>query len=366
MDRSIDKAFILLSCLALLVFFTPTAATVVAFLVAVIVTAIGEIEWLPRWARGAAAFAYLALALFIAAFVPFIPLVIYELFRSESWVLRLGWIPLAALACRVLTPATIALVAGACALSALLARRTLRLESSVTTHNALRDELRGFSLSLEQKNRALKEKQDYEVQVATLGERARIAREIHDNVGHLLTRASLQVEALRVVGAREPALNGELQNIGATINEALDSVRESVHGLHDESFDLGLRLRALAEEEHPFTVVLDYQVEEVPAKVGYSLVAIAAEALTNVDRHSDATRVEISAREYPAFYQLTVCDNGTRDPFTSDVGPGGIGLKTMEERVHALGGVFKIDYARGVRVFTTIPKEQSKTGETDE
>ena len=365
MDRLSDKALLAVCCFAALVFFSSAATIVVGFLFAVIVAAIGELRGLPRWLQHGCVLLYLCGALFVPAFAFFIPLVIYDLVCSESWILRLVWIPLGVLACRALDLPEVAILCLICVISNLLARRTLRLNISETLRNARRDELQGLALSLEKKNRALKEKQDYEVQVATLGERARIAREIHDNVGHLLTRSALQIEALRV-GVKETALDGGLQNIGATINEALDSVRESVHGLHDESFDLCLRLRALAEEEHHFTVALDYRIESVPAKVGYSLVAIAAEALTNAERHSDATRVEIAALEYPAFYQLTVTDNGTRDPFKGDSGPGGIGLKTMEERVHALGGVFKVDYARGVRVFTTIPKEQTETGVTDE
>jgi len=390
MDRLTDKTLVALCCFALLLLLAPQVATVAGFLLAVIIAAAGELRRIPRWLWLGCVLLYLCATLAIPAFIPFVPLVIYDCVRTESWILHLAWIPFAALACRGLDARAVIGLGLICAVSAVLARKTLRLDSEAAAHNAQSDELRGYSLALAQKNRALKEKQDYELQLATLGERARIARDIHDSVGHLLTRASLQVEALRIINAgsaegaedpRNPALDEELQGLGATINEALDSVRESVHDLHDDAFDLGIRLRALAAEEHAFEIALNYQVDHIPAPVGYSLVAIASEALTNVDRHSDASRVELSAFEYPAFFQLTVADNGTRNPFGArdasgtwgeGFNPGnlsvagGIGLRTMEERVRNLGGVFKIEYGGGVRVFVSIPKtaEQETMQET--
>ena len=74
----------------------------------------------------------------------------------------------------------------------LLSVRTTQVEREHARNATARDDLQERTLLLEAKNRGLLERQDYEVQVATLAERARIAREIHDNVGHQLTRAKLQ------------------------------------------------------------------------------------------------------------------------------------------------------------------------------
>jgi len=60
-----------------------------------------------------------------------------------------------------------------------------------------------MAMLLRQKNRELIEKQDYEIRLATLNERGRIAREIHDHVGHLLSRSILQIGALMVTKGRE-------------------------------------------------------------------------------------------------------------------------------------------------------------------
>lgn len=92
-------------------------------------------------------------------------------------------------------------------LSALLKLRTLALSRSRRDYKDLTDNAKEISLHLEQKNKELLEKQDYEIQVATLNERNRIAREIHDSVGHLLSRSILQLGALKAVHRQEPELN---------------------------------------------------------------------------------------------------------------------------------------------------------------
>ena len=82
-----------------------------------------------------------------------------------------------------------------------------------------RDDLAAARLALAEKNRELLDAQDYEVRLATLSERARIARDIHDNVGHLLTRAVVQAEAYRVVHVGEPA-EKDLAAVALTVREA--------------------------------------------------------------------------------------------------------------------------------------------------
>jgi signal transduction histidine kinase len=96
---------------------------------------------------------------------------------------------------------------------------------------------------LEQKNKALMEKQDYEVRVATLRERNRIARDIHDHVGHLLTRAILQLGAIQTVSRGGP-LHEPLSGLKQTLDDSMTEIRRSLHDLHDASVDLAVELEA--------------------------------------------------------------------------------------------------------------------------
>ena len=229
-----------------------------------------------------------------------------------------------------------------------------------------RDELQERSLGLEEKNRDLLSRREYEVELATLAERARIAREIHDNVGHQLTRASLQAEALRVVHAGEPGVAADFADVKRTVDEALDMVRSSVHDLRDDSVDLGVQMRKVAGSlsgQAPLDVALDVSCEQVPANVSTCFLAILRESLSNAARHSDATRVDVRCLEHPSFYQLVVEDNGgKKGDFAPETAGDGMGLSSMRERVEALGGSFAAGPAEdgGWRVFASVPKQQRR------
>ena len=92
----------------------------------------------------------------------------------------------------------------------------------------MRDTDTELKLVMEQRNRELLEKQDNEIYLATLRERNRIAREIHDNVGHMLSRSILQVGALATI-CKEETIRQQLAGINDTLNQAMNSIRESVH-----------------------------------------------------------------------------------------------------------------------------------------
>ena len=241
-----------------------------------------------------------------------------------------------------------------------MAWRTSRMACERARYRRLRDDQQEASLALAQKNRDLLAAQDYEVRLATLTERGRIAREIHDNVGHLLTRSIMQVEALQVVHADDEQVRDELEAVGETLHEAMGTVRASVHDLHDDAFDLRAQLqRAIAACGLP-DVRLTFDARDVPLPVAYGLLSVVREALSNVAKHSDATRVDVSVIEYPALYQLVVQDNGTTAAGSGDASASsrGIGLHTMEERIGALGGRLRAEHRKGFRVFASIPKKQ--------
>ena len=363
MERIVDKTIIAICCLAVLFLTQQTVFFIVGLLLAVSICALQEITPVYEKIRASALYAYLVIALVFPVFALFMPLVSYDCMRKRNWALKLCWIlpVIAIIRAYDLTVLLFLLVVSTFA--CILSWRTARVEAERIKYRELRDELRELSLSLEQKNRNLQEKQDYEVRLATLTERGRIAREIHDNVGHLLTRSVLQIEAAQVVYQDDARVREDLEQLGKSIHEAFDTVRASVHDLHDDSFDLYTQLYAIAQGSQ-VSLNLEYQADEIPDAIGYGFVAIVRESVANAARHSNASRVNVSVVEYPAFYQLVVHDNGDRNPFKNDgielEETGGIGLRTMEERARSLGGVLRIDYDRGFRVFVSVPKDLSK------
>lgn len=224
-----------------------------------------------------------------------------------------------------------------------------RLESG---NLRLRDDGEEMKRLLIQKNELMRQRRESEIAVARLEERNRIAREIHDNVGHLLSRGILQIGAMQTVYSDEP-FNSSLRQVGAVLDEAMTSIRKSVHDLHNESVDLRGEINRLAEQNGVYQVSLDYDMSaNVPRKVKYAILSIITEAFENVRKHSDGTGVWITVMEHPAFYQLIFRDNGHPGP----VRESGIGLHDMRSRVGELGGSISFDTGKGFKIFANIPK----------
>ena len=368
MERLADKLVVLVACLPALVAAaggTAGVGLVVALLAAVALAALCEL------ARGRAALvpplALCALACVLPEAAALLGVAAYDLCRVSAGergcvraVPAAVLVPLAWGAARgvpdgraVLLAAVGVVVGGWLGLR--VGASELRRRDALRT----RDDLAAARLALVEKNRELLDAQDYEVRLATLAERARIARDIHDNVGHLLTRAVVQAEAYRVVHVGEPA-EKDLAAVALTVREALDEVRASVHDLRDDACDLSVQVRAVVERACAGTALaptVRVEAGEAPAAVAGCLTAVAREAVSNVLRHSSARHVSVELVEHPGLWRLTVTDDGTTPAGAPGSGPS-MGLASMEERVRALGGTFRAGPGEGGgwTVFASVPR----------
>ena len=366
----VDKGVLLCGCvlLALLVG-RADAAVVIWLLSAVTASGLSMIADQRRWAI-AVPVAYFLLGAFTAESVSGAPLVAHDLARlatsGSRWervVAVVGGLPFAVVMARGMSEVPVlALALAICALAALLALRTTQEEVTRTSLHAVRDDLREKVLTLQDTNAQLLRAQDYELRAAALSERTRIAREIHDGVGHLLTRLLLQVKALQVVHRDEPGVVTDLTALDTGLDEALDSMRRSVHALSDEGEELATSLNLLASHSGIATVSVDCATDvEPPPAVVRCIVAVVREALTNAARHGRAASARVAVTDYPAFWQVTVDNDGIVPPGDEPLVDGdknaGLGLRSMTERVEALGGRVRITPRPRFTVFATIPRD---------
>ena len=345
-------------------------AAVVAFLLACIYMCVNLVRT-SLWCQGIVTLVYVGVGVFLPEMWMFLPVVMYNVryFYTAGYlafyvILGAGLTLYASAVCINTYGAetTIFIIAGA-VMAVLSQRRTTELEHLESEYKKSRDDSKELTLMLEQKNQNLLEKQDAEVYMATLKERNRIAREIHDNVGHMLSRSILMVGALKAVNQNEQ-LELPLEQLDQTLNEAMTNVRESVHDLHDESVNLKEVLESLTEEFTFCPVQLEYDMGyDLPKEIKYSFIAIVKEALNNVMRHSNATNVHVLVREHPWLYQLIIEDNGSVGTAGSgmrnmkEAESGGIGIQNMQERVRMLGGTMQVKQKDGFRIFITVPKK---------
>lgn len=380
MNRLFDKSIVLACCIAAAMGLAVDAHLVAAFCLGVIATSLAEVAQGERTRRASetASCAYIIAAVVLPPFVPFAPLALYDIARrvrrERIWpALAIGAVCVCALVADlrggVLTTRTLLLTAILSVAATLLSLRTAQLEREQERMRRIRDKLQERALALEARNRDLADRQDYEVELATLAERARIAREIHDNVGHQLTRASLQTEALRVVHADEPRVAADFADVKRTVDKALQLVRASVHALNDNAADLSVQLERIVEgarSDGGPQIELEVLAEHAPANVANCFAAVLREALSNTMRHACAQTVTVRCMEHPSFYQLIVTDDGAGGAQANGRGAAkGMGLASVRERVEALGGTSTAGPragAGGWRVFATVPKQQGDEG----
>ena len=354
-NRLIEKAAILLICILAFSVSDGTAAPVAALLITASVSAVVQI-FTGTWAAAVliavcSAFCGVFPVMFCA-----LPLLLYDALGERKW-----WLAAPALTILAnfggLSERQVIIVSVGTAVALIMHFRISRLENAAEELRTLRDEITEKNMRLTEQNLRIAAAQDNEVHIATLKERNRIAREIHDNVGHMLTRSLLQTGALQIIN-KDEALREPLSELKNTLDGAMTSIRTSVHDLHDDSIDMKKTIEELAAAVgEKFNVTVEYDAgEHIPGDVKLCVAGVVKESVSNCAKHSDGDRLTVAFIEHPAFYRLLVEDNGH---CTDDSGPGGIGLTNMQDRAAAVGG--NITFSRtdnGFRVFMTIPKER--------
>ncbi|GHJ54346.1 two-component sensor histidine kinase [Nonomuraea sp. TT08I-71] len=198
-------------------------------------------------------------------------------------------------------------------------------------------------------------------------ERVRIAREVHDTLGHTLSVITLQSAVAReALADREPAqADTALSVIRSVSGRAMAELRATLGSLRR---DPGSREPAPGFGELPELVAgvrrgglsvelrVDGPVEVLPGVVGSTVYRVVQESLTNVLRHAGATCVTVTVRALPSRLTVEVADDGQGAPPEGRVGTGQ-GLRGMSERVALLGGTVRTGTATtgGFRVSVHLP-----------
>ncbi|HEY9639521.1 MAG TPA: sensor histidine kinase [Coleofasciculaceae cyanobacterium] len=208
--------------------------------------------------------------------------------------------------------------------------------------------------------------QHYALQVedlAAIQERNRIAREIHDSLGHTLTAQNIQLQtAVKLWQHDVNRAQGFIEQAQRLAVTAMQEVRRSVS-----------TLRADMREEPPLDEAIEGLVNDFRQGMGISastnisisastsleidkaLYRIAQEALTNTSKYAQATKIEVQIKTTADYIQLTVRDNGKG--FNPAQKSSGFGLQGMQERVAALNGNFRIEstLGKGCQIQVTLP-----------
>ncbi|WP_414830311.1 sensor histidine kinase [Alteromonas sp. H39] len=208
-----------------------------------------------------------------------------------------------------------------------------------------------FQREIAKKNTQLKLTQDEVKRLATTAERERIARDLHDLIGHTFSMLTMKAQlAQKLFDHDTDKARQEIAELEQISRRALTEVREAVTGYRQK--DLATELANAKTLLNSVEVDFDYTIPDstLPANIDTTLGFIVREAITNLVKHANATRCQITLNEADRILTMHIADNGS-----SKAGPEGNGLKGMRERLAPLGGKLTLNSKQGFNIILTVP-----------
>jgi len=220
-----------------------------------------------------------------------------------------------------------------------------------------------LTAELEAANRQLAAYAAQAEELAISNERNRLAREIHDNLGHYLTVVNVQIRAAQAILTADPAkAQDALTKAQALTQEGLQAIRQSIAALRESPLEkrpLPEAIRALLAETAGAGIVTEFNTLGAPRpldpRAELTLYRAAQEGLTNVRKHARASRVDVTL-DYTQnmAISLVIQDNGVGTAVGAN---SGFGLLGIRERAELLGGALRVqsDPGRGFALHVHLP-----------
>lgn len=237
---------------------------------------------------------------------------------------------------------------------------TLTMARVILREKKSQQEMELLLQKLEQSNDQLLEYSEQVEILAVMQERSRLARDIHDTLGHYLTAISIQLEKAHVLFESRPEASQEsIQQSKLLADEALREVRHSVGVLRSPThpFSLTQALQRMVERIQSKTqsVRLEIQgnLDDLPDPLVMSLYRAAQEGLTNVQKHANASEVVLQVTVAQQTVQMLIEDNG-KGFKPEDYNDNHYGLRGLRERLHLVGGTLDITSQIGAQTRLNI------------
>jgi two-component system sensor histidine kinase DesK len=187
--------------------------------------------------------------------------------------------------------------------------------------------------------------------LAKLAERERIARDLHDVLGHTLSVVVLKSElAGKLIGSDAAAAGREIGEVEQIARQALGEVREAIGGYRSEGIGAEIVRARRALDAAGVRLELQAQSARLEPAQESVLSLVLREAVTNILRHAGATSCRLELASDGQSTRLSVYDNGR-----GAIEREGNGMRGMRERVESLGGRFEVDSRQGTRLTVAIP-----------
>jgi signal transduction histidine kinase len=214
-------------------------------------------------------------------------------------------------------------------------------------------------VSQQRKDQKIEELSEQVESLAASLERTRIAREIHDSLGHTLTDLDTQLAVAQTLRLHNPTQAFQAVDTAKQLaRQCIEDVSQTLSRMRESDFDLNHALIALLEQlRQSSTLNVDWKVNlpTIPVYQSYQIYCLVKEALINVQKHAKASHIQFSAHQTTQGITIDIIDNGIG--FDKSIGTTGFGLQGMIERIQLLGGQFEIQtkIAQGTQIHITLP-----------
>ena len=207
-------------------------------------------------------------------------------------------------------------------------------------------------------------------QAAIYAERNRLAGEIHDTLAQAFTGISLQLGVVKwLIQEGSLAIEPILDRINDIAQTGLAEARRSVWEIYPTAQEYSNLAEKISQSVEKLTSDCPIQVDlqilgseyQVSAMIGYNLLKLAQEAITNALKHAKATKLSIILTYKDALVSLSITDNGCG--FQPNLDNGGFGLLSISERCDRIGGQLLINsiLGKGTEILVEIPLEEQKS-----
>lgn len=211
----------------------------------------------------------------------------------------------------------------------------------------------------QKKDQKIEELSEQVESLAATLERTRIAREIHDSLGHTLTDLDTQLAVAQTLRSHNPTQAFQAVDTAKQLaRQCIEDVSQALSRMRESDFNLNQALIALLEQlrqTSPLQVDWKVSLPNLPIYQSYQIYCLIKEALMNVQKHAKASHIQFSAYQTAQGITLDLIDDGIG--FDQNAFTPGFGLQGMMERVQLLGGQFDLqtEPAQGTQIHITLP-----------
>ncbi|MFM1524332.1 MULTISPECIES: sensor histidine kinase [Helcococcus] len=227
--------------------------------------------------------------------------------------------------------------------------QNINLEKIYSKYMKTRDEYAEQNIILRNEKLNLLKKSERDKQLSIFHERERIAKTLHESIGHTVSASIIQIEAIKVISTDENVTK-QLNSLQNNLKTGMNEIREALHNLKNQSIDLEKKVLELLEnsrfENNKINIL---NCENLNMNLKFDIISIVKESITNALKYSNADFMSISIINNQKYISINISDNGINFVDISQIKKG-IGLISIKEIVDFYNGNLNISYNNGFNI----------------